>query len=141
MAKPQQPELRRSGRVPALDPDASEAKLSAERPHRGSDPDGPVPEDQRPGHHPEHEQDKPDLDAFAERLGIVSEQDEPDDAPHVVEDSRVTRLEPKTRSKGAARADADTSPTWSPVGLLLVGPVTDLLVARGVLRALKRFRR
>lgn len=140
MAKPQQPELRRSGRVPALDPDASEAKLSAERSYQSSDPDGPVPEDQRPGHHPEHEQDKPDLDKFAERMGIVSEEAEPLDAPHV-EDAPAARFQPKTRAKRSGRADADTSPKWSPVGLMLVGPVTGLLVARGVLRALKRFRR
>ena len=29
---------------------------------------GPVPEASSPGHHPEHEQDKPNLDAFAERF-------------------------------------------------------------------------
>ncbi|MBL8774539.1 MAG: hypothetical protein JNK12_01355 [Acidimicrobiales bacterium] len=32
---------------------------------------GPVPEDNLPGHHPDHEQDKPDLTAVAERLGTV----------------------------------------------------------------------
>ena len=141
MAKPQQPELRRSGRVPALEPDASESKLSAERPHRGSDPDGRrVPEDQRPGHHPDQEQDQPDLDKFAERLGIVAEEDDPLDAPHV-EDAPAARFQPKTRTTRSGRADADTSPKWSPVGLMLVGPVTGLLVARGALRALKRLRR
>jgi hypothetical protein len=30
---------------------------------------GPVPEDNVPGHHPDDEQDRPDLDAMAERLG------------------------------------------------------------------------
>lgn len=34
---------------------------------------GPVPEANRPGHHEPEEQDRPDLDAFAERLGIVTE--------------------------------------------------------------------
>jgi len=29
---------------------------------------GPVPEENLPGHHPEHEQDQPDLDAFAARF-------------------------------------------------------------------------
>ena len=29
-----------------------------------------VPEENQAGHHPEHDQDKPDLDAYAERLGI-----------------------------------------------------------------------
>lgn len=44
MTRPQSAELRDSGRS------------------------GPVPEASSPGHHPEHEQDKPDLDAFAERF-------------------------------------------------------------------------
>jgi hypothetical protein len=83
MAKPQQPELRRSARVPALDPDASEAELSGrDRPVSGPQV-GDVPEEQRPGHHPEHEQDKPDLDAFAARLGVAREGEEPDGAPDV----------------------------------------------------------
>lgn len=70
MAKPQQPELRRSGKVPALDPDATEAARSADRPTDAT-PSEELPPDQRPGHHPDDEQDKPDLDAFAERLGTV----------------------------------------------------------------------
>lgn len=36
---------------------------------------GPVPEDNLPGHHPEQEQDQPDLDAMAERLGTVPPQE------------------------------------------------------------------
>ena len=36
------------------------------------DPDaGPVPEDNLPGHHPDHDQDRPDLDAVAAKLGTV----------------------------------------------------------------------
>jgi hypothetical protein len=31
---------------------------------------GPIPDDNQPGHHPAHEQDKPDLDDFAHKLGI-----------------------------------------------------------------------
>lgn len=33
-------------------------------------PDHVVPEANRPGHHPTQEEDQPDLDAFAERLGL-----------------------------------------------------------------------
>lgn len=77
MANPQQPELRRSEQVPALNPDAQEAELEARRDNRkreerrlvdppptesadstGSDADG------RP-------QDQPDLDAVAEQLGTA----------------------------------------------------------------------
>lgn len=85
MAKPQQPELRRSERVPALSPDASEAELSAQSIPSTTDPDAPIPEEQRPGHDPEVDQDKPDMDAMAERLGVVPEGDEPDDAPSLTE--------------------------------------------------------
>ena len=38
---------------------------------------GPVPEDNQPGHHPEHEQDRPDLDAMAARLGAVPVDERP----------------------------------------------------------------
>jgi hypothetical protein len=35
------------------------------------EPFGPVPDANLPGHHDEQDQDRPDLDAFAERFGIV----------------------------------------------------------------------
>ena len=63
MSKPQQPELRRSERG-ATDDDS--AKLKAEKASGGDSPTGWVPPDNRPGHHPDHEQDKPDL---SERRG------------------------------------------------------------------------
>ena len=49
MASPQQPELGRNAKTD-LDPDH-------------------IPADNQPGHHPAKEQDKPDLDAFAAKLG------------------------------------------------------------------------
>ncbi len=50
MPKPQDPNLRRSGQVPALDPDATESELeSRDRPDR-SGPTGPVPPGNRPDH-------------------------------------------------------------------------------------------
>ncbi|MFP5322643.1 MAG: hypothetical protein ACLGIC_12470 [Acidimicrobiia bacterium] len=157
MAKPQQPELRRSGFVPALDPDATESDLEAhERPKAKGGKRGPIPEEQQPGHHPEHEQDKPDLDKFAERMGIVPEGEEPEDAPHVEDDdaSTVTRLEdapskvkarrqedepaqPEARSKAGSK---DERRTFSPIGLALVGPVTTVLVVRRVVRLIRRKR-
>ncbi|WP_436795134.1 hypothetical protein [Actinospongicola halichondriae] len=54
--------------------------------------DGPIPEEQQPGHQPSHDADKPDLDAFAERLGVVAEGDEPAGAPSVTTDSTSTTL-------------------------------------------------
>ena len=134
MAKPQQAELRRSGKVPALDPDASVAKLSAQDTPGTSGSEGSIPEDQRPGHHPDQEQDKPDMDKFAERLGIVSEEEEPPEAPHVEEDSKVTRLQPKAE---AEKAKAD-KPSFSPIGLALVGPVTGFLIAKKIIKRLRR---
>ena len=85
MPNPQQPELRRSGEVPALNPDAVEGELAAHDRPSDNGPVGEIPDEQRPGHHPDHEQDKPDLDAFAARLGVAAEGDEPADAPHLTE--------------------------------------------------------
>lgn len=153
MAKPQQAELRRSGKVPALDPDATETRLEAHERPGSSGAQGPIPEDQRPGHHPDHDQDKPDLDKFAARLGIVSEEETPDEAPHVQEDSEVTRLQPakprtsdapstQTEPKGDAASTKarEERPTFSPIGLLLVGPVTGFHMAKKVLKGLNRLR-
>jgi hypothetical protein len=149
MAKPQQPELRRSGFVPALDPDATESDLEAhDRPKAKGGKRGPIPEEQQPGHHPEHEQDKPDLDKFAERMGIVAEGEEPEDAPHVEDDdaSTVTRLEDAPSKVKARREDDQPKPakeqrsTFSPIGLALVGPVTTVLVVRRVVRLIRRKR-
>lgn len=68
MGTPQQPELRRSGTTP-VDPDSDPSHLSR---HRAPDAEGEprrTPEENRPGHHPDHEQDRPPLDEVAERLG------------------------------------------------------------------------
>ncbi len=59
MTKPQQPELRRAGRG-ATDDDSAKAKAAASLPE-GDGAVAPVPPDNQPGHHPEQEQDKPDL--------------------------------------------------------------------------------
>lgn len=151
MAKPQQAELRRSGKVPALDPDATETRLSGEERPTTSGRTGKVPAEQQPGHHPEAEQDKPDLDKFAARLGIVPDDEVPPEAPHVEEDSTVTRLRPaearvvpSSEPEPAAERTTDAKgqrPTFSPIGLALVGPLTGVLVAKKVLQGLKRLRR
>src|SRR5687768_4264273 len=68
MARPQQPELARSAKTD-LDPDHVETGLQGQkRPSSGGET-GPIPPENQPGHHPPEEQDKPDLDAFAARLG------------------------------------------------------------------------
>lgn len=57
MSNPQQPELRRSG-LGSTDQNGAEIR-AGDRPDEPADSLGPVPEANRPGHHPEHEQDKP----------------------------------------------------------------------------------
>jgi hypothetical protein len=57
LSTPQQPELRRSGKG-ATDPRS--AKAHVDGPPATEDATGSVPPDNQPGHHPEHEQDKPE---------------------------------------------------------------------------------
>lgn len=68
MSNPQQPELRRSEYTAATQDSwvnsvggATEAEEDLTN----------VPEASQPGHHPEHDQDKPDLDRFAEAFGVT----------------------------------------------------------------------
>lgn len=68
MAKPQQPEIARSG------------------------PTDVVPEDNLPGHHPDHEQDKPSGDAFVQKLR--------DHAREVEESAEVEESTEPTSSEG-----------------------------------------
>ena len=71
MSNPQQPELARSRKTPAQDQDAVAAVVDGQR-HPGADEArGPVPAENQPGHHPAEEQDKPDVDAFAAKLGTM----------------------------------------------------------------------
>jgi hypothetical protein len=57
MNRPQQPELARSRRS-ATDPASAKAKVIGPPTSEGRT--GPIPEENLPGHHPEHEQDKPE---------------------------------------------------------------------------------
>jgi len=74
MATPQQPELHRSGLTPA-DPGSAKGHRQGEE-HLtpgGGEGTGPVPEDNRPGHHPEVEQDKP-VERFVEKARELAEE-------------------------------------------------------------------
>lgn len=73
MPKPQQPELRRSERVPDLAPEATQAVREAEASIDVSEPVGDVPPEQRSDDGDDSPEDKPDLDAFAERFGSVDQ--------------------------------------------------------------------
>jgi hypothetical protein len=56
---PQQPEIDRHG-LGEVDQDGRTISREDERRERSSGRTGPIPEDNRPGHHPEREQDKPE---------------------------------------------------------------------------------
>jgi hypothetical protein len=58
MGRPQQPEIERSGRT-AVDQDHWQAEVGGAGAHEGGL--APVPEENQPGHHPEHEQDRPEV--------------------------------------------------------------------------------
>ncbi|HZU74100.1 MAG TPA: alpha/beta fold hydrolase [Acidimicrobiales bacterium] len=70
MPNPQQPELRRSSRGAVEDGAVKEALTGAGAP-AASDAPGPVPEENRPGHHPERDQDKP-VERFRRRAERVA---------------------------------------------------------------------
>jgi len=75
MPNPQQPELRRSGENAAVESHARTV-LNPEGPDGGaSDATLHTPKANQPGHHPDREQDKPDLGAFAARLGVRADDD------------------------------------------------------------------
>ena len=69
MSNPQQPELARSRKTPTLDQDAVPGALDGQPDISAEGARGPVPAENQPGHHPAEEQDKPDLDEFAAKLG------------------------------------------------------------------------
>jgi hypothetical protein len=80
MAKPQQPEIARSGHS-AADPGAVKSSLSAPTEQADDPARGPVPEENLPGHHPEQDQDKPTGDAFLQKLHEHAQSVEDDEPP------------------------------------------------------------
>ncbi|HEV2761290.1 MAG TPA: hypothetical protein VGV86_17155 [Acidimicrobiales bacterium] len=97
MSNPQQPELARSRKTPAQDQDAVAGVVEGQRAPGADAPRGPVPPENQPGHHPADEQDKPDLNAFAEKLGTMepserSDTPERQDGPPARSDSRRVRV-------------------------------------------------
>jgi hypothetical protein len=73
MVKPQQPELRRSDRGATSD-DATKGYLTAPAtPGVDGAAGGPVPVDNLPGHHPDHEQDKPSGKDFVAKMHALAQ--------------------------------------------------------------------
>jgi hypothetical protein len=68
VGKPQQPELGRSGHTPVTEGQHAREVIQGQEGSGEEGSAGPVPEANRPGHHPEAEQDQPDLEAFRSRL-------------------------------------------------------------------------
>lgn len=122
MSNPQQPELARSRKAPHQDPDAAAGVIDAQPQPGSSGPTGAVPVDNQPGHHPPEEQDQPDLDAFAAKLGI------PDEAT-----GEVPEPPPDDRAIPAA----DTGRRAATVGVGIVGMIVGFIL----LRRLRRRRR
>ena len=89
MSNPQQPELARSRKTPAQDQDAVAGVVEGQRAPGADAPRGPVPPENQPGHHPAEEQDKPDLSAFAEKLGTM-EPSERSETPERRDESPAT---------------------------------------------------
>jgi hypothetical protein len=67
-------------------------------------PEQPVPEDNTPGHHPDHEQDKPDLKIVAKPRGVRGPDPAPEPEPTVAGD--VLRA-----AAGAVRKVRETLPS------------------------------
>ncbi|MDQ3978278.1 MAG: hypothetical protein M3314_01825 [Actinomycetota bacterium] len=129
MANPQQPELARSRKTPAQDQDSVAGVVEGQRDVGATAPRGPVPPENQPGNHPEQEQDKPDLDAFAARFGIAEDggPEQTGGAPEVAERVQGT-VSGITKSKPGAFAVA--------AGVLsLLAVVLGLLLSRRRRRA------
>ena len=102
MANPQQPELARSRRTPALDPDATEAVLSAADAPAVDPAFGPVPTDNRPGHHPVVEQDKPEAGRFVAKVKEVAAKAEVEPEPRPEPQPEIAPPPPSPRAEGLA---------------------------------------
>jgi hypothetical protein len=105
MARPQQPELARSAKTD-LDPDHIETGLQGQKAPATGGETGPVPAENQPGHHPPKEQDKPDLDAFAAKIGADAS------APSATNARKPPR--PKTASPKAAAGKATAATSGGP---------------------------
>ena len=102
MSNPQQPELARSRKTPAQDQDAVAGVLDGQRDVGADAPRGPVPDENQPGHHPADEQDKPDLNAFAAKLGTM----EPAEREEFQEQQVTPGAQTGSRSRAVALAAA-----------------------------------
>ncbi|QGG95891.1 hypothetical protein [Actinomarinicola tropica] len=139
---PAQPEVHRSGRTP-LDPDHADTQVEVEhRAPRDEPGGGPVPEDNRPGHHPDHEQDKPDLDEFAAKFGTAPSEeggDEPGDGSESATDREAASTSPVDRGRSALETAASVVSGGISAGAAVAGPLVS--GARGLVERLAEKKR
>ncbi len=109
MTKPQQPELARSRKTPSQDPDNAAALADAPGGLDTTAPRGPVPPENQPGHHPEQEQDKPDLADFAAKLSA----ERGDDGSQASTEQRD-----EGATAGERRREQQRRPAWKELALL-----------------------
>ena len=132
MARPQQRELARNEKVPALSPDASETELTGQSDLDERGRTGPVPADNLPGHHPKDEQDKPDGDAFLRKL---QGEDRPRKAPAK---KAGTKKKAPARKTTAKKASAPVQKVGSPVAAETPAPAPAPVQAAPVANATPR---
>jgi hypothetical protein len=97
MSNPQQPELARSRKTPAQDPDAVAGVLDGQKDVGADAPRGPVPPENQPGHHPAEEQDKPPIDKFAAKMGTMP----PEEREEVLADEQPAPAVPPAAKRSA----------------------------------------
>jgi len=142
MSNPQQPELARSRKTPSQDQDAVAGVVEGQRQPGTEGPSGPVPPDNQPGHHPAEEQDKPDLEAFAARLGITDSP--PDNGAAATGPPTADPTARPATSPSPGRSTHAPSPSPAPRGnrrMARLATAAGLLVAALLIRRRRRSRR
>ncbi|HVF75570.1 MAG TPA: hypothetical protein VM938_11020 [Acidimicrobiales bacterium] len=132
MVKPQQPELARSGRG-EVDPSAVKARHGG--PTDTTESPAPVPDDNLPGHHPEAEQDKPDVTPLAAprgRRGAARPKATPKAKPTATAKAAAPAVEPPRRATFAFAFDVRMALAALPFGVTPF--TTGLDIADGELR-------
>lgn len=132
MPQPQQPGIARSRAHTPINQDTDASVLDAEQQPTAKGAPGPVPADNQPGHHPDTEQDKPDLDAFAARLSGREERSQASPEQEQAEPGAGDRPQPRTAPEGGSVGGA------SPLHLAFKLATLPTRIAFGVGRSVLR---
>ena len=109
MARPQQSEVARTAETD-IEPDHVATGLHGQPPPTTGGETGPIPADNQPGHHPAKEQDKPDLDAFAAKLGADPKTPSTTRARKPARPEAADELGPRPDAAGAPAPQPSTDP-------------------------------